>query len=70
MVKWISFEGCTSDNREVSLYYRDEFFGGGLEDPPTGLNSFNFMQFLGKLGKIVCWRIAPWRVGVLTSSKS
>ena len=23
--------------------------------PPRGPNSFNFMQFLGKFGKIVCW---------------
>ena len=29
-----------------------------------GPNSFNFMQFLGKYGKIVCWRPPPpgsWR---------
>ena len=26
--------------------------GEGARDP----NSFNFMQFLGKFGKIVCWR--------------
>ena len=24
--------------------------------PPGGPNSFNFMQFLGNFGKIVCWR--------------
>ena len=24
--------------------------------PPPGPNSFNFMQFLGKFGKIICWR--------------
>ena len=24
--------------------------------PPGGPNSFNFVQFLGKFGKIVCWR--------------
>ena len=24
--------------------------------PPGGQNSFNFMQFLGKFGKFVCWR--------------
>ena len=24
--------------------------------PPGGPNSFNFMQFSGKIGKIVCWR--------------
>ena len=23
---------------------------------PLGPNSFNFMQFLGNFGKIVCWR--------------
>ena len=27
--------------------------------PPRGPNSFNFMQFLGKFGKIVCWRPPP-----------
>ena len=27
--------------------------------PPGGPNSFNFMQFLGKLGKIVCWAPPP-----------
>ena len=25
--------------------------------PPGGPNSFNFMQFLGNFGKIVCWRL-------------
>ena len=31
---------------------------GGARDarPPAGPNSFNFMQFLGKFGKIVCWQ--------------
>ena len=32
--------------------------------PPGGPNSFNFIQFLGKFGKIVCWRPSPlgsWR---------
>ena len=28
----------------------------GTRAPPGGPNSFNFMQFLGKFGKIVCWR--------------
>ena len=28
--------------------------GGAREDGVP--NSFNFMQFLGKFGKIVCWR--------------
>ena len=23
--------------------------------PPRGPNSFNFMQFLGNFGKIICW---------------
>ena len=27
-----------------------------------GPNSFNFMQFLGEFGKIVCW-CPPWKVG-------
>ena len=30
-----------------------------MRAPP---NSFNFMQFLGKFGKIVCWRpLESWR---------
>ena len=37
--------------------------------PPGGPNSFNFMQFLGKFGKIVCWR-PPWGVGAPSSGKS
>ena len=28
----------------------------GTCPPPGGPNSFNFMQFLGKFAKIVCWR--------------
>ena len=35
--------------------------------PPGGSNSFNFMQFLVKFGKIVCW--CPWRVGTPTLGK-
>ena len=32
----------------------------GTPAPPNwGTNSFNFMQFLGKFGKIVCWRPPP-----------
>ena len=38
---------------------------GGLEGrAPSGRpNYFNFMQFLGKFGKIICWRPSPgiWR---------
>ena len=37
--------------------------GGGFPSAPplvsAGPNSFNFMQFLGKFGKIVCWRPPP-----------
>ena len=36
--------------------------------PPRGPNSFNFMQFLGKFGKIVCCPLP--RVGASTSGKS
>ena len=39
-----------------------------LDAPPGGPNSFNFMQFLGKFGKIVCWH-PPWRVGAPSSGK-
>ena len=32
-------------------------------DPHRGPNSFNFMQFLGKVGKIICWSspLEGWR---------
>ena len=33
--------------------------GGHEGSPPGSPNSFNFMQFWGKFGKIVCWR-PPW----------
>ena len=34
----------------------------GREGRPPGPNSFNFMQFLGKFGKIICWRpLEGWR---------
>ena len=29
--------------------------GGTRDAHPRSQNSFNFMQFLGKLGKIICW---------------
>ena len=33
-----------------------------LPPPLRGPNSFNFMQFLGNFGKIVCWRPpGSWR---------
>ena len=43
---------------------------GGVRDThtPGGPNSFNFMQFLGKFGKIVCWR--PLEGWCPTSGKS
>ena len=42
---------------------------GGAPSPDP--NSFDFMQFLEKFGKIVCWRLPPPpRVGAPTSGKS
>ena len=35
---------------------------GRTPHPPWRPNSFNFMQFLGEFGKIVCSRPPPWRV--------
>ena len=35
-----------------------------------GPNSFDFMQFLEKFGKIVCWRPPPRGVGAPSSGKS
>ena len=32
---------------------------GAQGTPPRGPNSFNFMQFLGKFIKFVCWRPPP-----------
>ena len=40
-----------------------------MHPSPRGPNSFNFMQFLGNFGKIVCWH-PPWRVGAPSSGKS
>ena len=38
----------------------DGFNGCGRDArPPGGPNSFKFMQFWGKFGKIVCWRPLP-----------
>ena len=36
---------------------------GGVRDVhPPGLNSFNFVQFVGEFGKIICWRpLNGWR---------
>ena len=41
----------------------------GRAPPPGGPNSFNFMQFLGKIDKFVCWR-PPRGVGAPSSGKS
>ena len=40
--------------------------GGARDAGHPSPNSFNFMQFLGKFGKIVCWAPLP-RVGATTS---
>ena len=37
--------------------------------PPGGPNSFDFMQFLGNFGKIVCWG-PTWGFGATSSGKS
>ena len=38
--------------------------------PPPGQNSFNFMQFLGNFGKILCWRPPPGELAPPSSGKS
>ena len=43
------------------MFCVDQLSGGSKEGaqgtrPPRGQNSFNFMQFLGKFDKFVCWR--------------
>ena len=45
-------------NTLVRVYYAVADLHSKILDarPPGGPNSFNFMQFLGKFGKIVCWR--------------
>ena len=45
----------------VSLSLLCQYSGGSngglrVTRAPPGPNSFNFMQFWGKFGKIVCWR--------------
>ena len=54
---------CLNCGLLINIYiYRNNktmcFSGGseGARGTPLGPNSFNFMQFLGKFGKIVCWR--------------
>ena len=55
---------CLTCNFQLKL---DNSSGGSKEGrrgrtPPGGPNSFNFMQFLGNFGKIVCWRPpGSWR---------
>ena len=56
------------------LVQRSDFPSGGSKGgtrdarSPGGPNSFNFMQFFGKFGKIVYWR--PRGVGTPSSGKS
>ena len=38
--------------------------------PSGGPNSFNFMQFLGNIGKIICWCPPSRRAGAPSSGKS
>ena len=53
--------------RPVDQFLSDKKPSGGSKEgregcPPGGPNSFNFMPFLGKFGKIVCWRpLESWR---------
>ena len=35
---------------------------GARGTPPWGPNYFNFMQFLAKFDKIVCWRLEGWHL--------
>ena len=55
-----------------SYFLRQWRFQGGREGRVSpGPNSLNFIQFLGKFGKIVCCRPpSPRRVGAPTSEKS
>ena len=47
-----------------SSVFSGGFRGGeGLAPPPGYPNSFDFIQFSGKFGKIVCWRPPPLGVG-------
>ena len=50
-------------------FYLCSIDSGGPKGPPGGSNSFNFIQFLGKFGKIVCWR-PPRGVGAPPWGKS
>ena len=43
----------TSENEDKAVA---DLRGEGASDGHGGPDSFNFMQFLGKFGKIVCWR--------------
>ena len=44
---------------------------GGARPAPLGQNFFVFMQFLGKIGQIVCWRpLWGWRPPRLGNPRS
>ena len=55
------------DARNWNIHLRG---GRGTRAPSRGSNSFNFMQFWGKFGKIVCWRpLEDWRPYFVTQEK-
>ena len=75
-LKWVSYSsGDTDRNFSLGLIpievvnlgclrvYSGGSKGGrrGRAPSPGGPNSFNFMQFLGKIDKFVCWR-PPWEL--------
>ena len=59
-VDFLVVEDC-ADNMTANLYIGGS--RGGRRDarpPPLGQIFFIFMQFLGKIGQIVCWRPPLW----------
>ena len=67
---WLLKEGTTEILKHACGVIFDTITSGGSKGgrrgrapPPGGPNSFNFMQFLGNFGKIVCWRppLGSWR---------
>ena len=53
---WTGGEGARRGLAGLEIQWRIYIVKFWTRAPPQGPNSFNFMQFLGKFGKIVCWR--------------
>ena len=60
---WIPWQKISSEqfciDKLMHFAYRIITSGDPFPPPPNDQNFLNFMQFLGKSGKFVCWRPCP-----------